>query len=228
MPSDSELRFRVDGAERHAEVVSCEDVVTLRREADAILAGRSGVRVFGHPGFAALLGKSSGLGRLAAGLLGDAARPVRAVLFDKTAASNWSVAWHQDRTIAVRERRDVAGFGPWSTKSGAAHVEPPFDILAGMVTIRLHLDDCGIDNAALMIAPGSHRLGRVPAAKAAAAAERLGMVTCEASAGDAWVYATPIIHTSQRARVPGRRRVLQVDYASTALPEGLDWLGIAA
>jgi hypothetical protein len=228
VPGDTSLRFDIDGAERYLAAVSREDIVPLHFEADTVLAGRSGVRVFGHPAFAALLGRAGGIGRLAAGLQGDAARAVRALLFDKTAPTNWSVAWHQDRTIAVRERRDVAGFGPWSIKSGATHVEPPFEILAGMVTIRLHLDDCDINNAALLIAPGSHRLGRVPAAEATAAAGRLGTAVCEARAGDAWAYATPILHASHRARVPARRRVLQVDYASAALPDGLDWLGIVA
>ena len=72
---------------------------------------------------------------------GPATKPVRAVLFDKTEDANWSVAWHQDRTIAVRERREVANYGPWSVKDGATHVEPPFEMMRGMVTLRAHLDD---------------------------------------------------------------------------------------
>src|SRR5690242_13805995 len=42
--------------------------------------------------------------------------PVRAILFDKNPDTNWAVAWHQDLTIAVRERIDVQGFGSWSLK----------------------------------------------------------------------------------------------------------------
>ncbi|HEV8390676.1 MAG TPA: phytanoyl-CoA dioxygenase, partial [Dongiaceae bacterium] len=86
--------------------------------------------------------------------MGAAARPVRAVLFDKNADANWSAGWHQDRTIAVRARLETEGYGPWSVKGGAVHVEPPFDILRGMVTMRAHLDDCDEDNAPLLIAPG--------------------------------------------------------------------------
>ena len=37
---------------------------------------------------------------------------VRAILFDKTGDANWTVPWHQDRSIAVATRIDVAGFGP--------------------------------------------------------------------------------------------------------------------
>jgi hypothetical protein len=51
-------------------------------------------------------------------LAGERARPVRGLFFDKTADANWKVAWHQDRSIALRERHDLAGFGPWSNKAG--------------------------------------------------------------------------------------------------------------
>jgi ectoine hydroxylase-related dioxygenase (phytanoyl-CoA dioxygenase family) len=93
--------------------------------------------------------------------------------------------------------------------------------------MRAHLDDCSDQNAPLLAVPGSHRLGRVPAAQVAEIAQRLGHTVCLAGAGDIWVYATSIIHASERARAPGRRRVLQVDYASSRLPGGLEWLGVA-
>lgn len=83
-----------------------------------------------------------------------AARPVRAILFDKTESTNWRLAWHQDRTVAVKSRVDAAGFGPWSRKDGMLHVAPPFEVLAGMVTLRLHLDPVSATNAPLLIAPG--------------------------------------------------------------------------
>ena len=49
--------------------------------------------------------------------------------------------WHQDLSIAVKERHEVAGFGPWSVKEGVP-VQPPVEILESMLTLRLHLDDC--------------------------------------------------------------------------------------
>lgn len=96
-----------------------------------------------------------------------------------------------------------------------------------MITIRAHLDDCGDDNAPLLIVPGSHRLGRVAAGRTAETARELGQATCLAGAGDLWVYATSIVHASERARNPRRRRVLHVDYADRPLPGGLEWLGVA-
>ena len=146
--------------------------------------------------------------------------------FDKTPNSNWAVGWHQDRTIVVRERRKVEGFGPWSRKDGLLHVTPPMEILAAMATLRIHLDACGPGNAPLRIALGSHRLGRIPAGDVAERASRFPQVDCLAEAGDVWAYSTPILHASERARTPSRRRVLQVDYAADRLPGGLEWAGI--
>jgi ectoine hydroxylase-related dioxygenase (phytanoyl-CoA dioxygenase family) len=224
---DLALRLARDGAERYAGLLSEGDVASLRSLADATVIGRSGSRISCLRSFGEALKSDGAIGRLATALLGDVAHPVRAVVFDKTAEINWSVPWHQDRTVAVRARRDVPGFGPWSTKSGLIHVEPPFDVLSGMITIRAHLDDCGDDNAPLLIVPGSHRLGAISAGHASDVARRFGHVRCRANVGDVWVYATPIVHASERARSPTRRRVIHVDYAKGCLPGGLEWLGFA-
>jgi hypothetical protein len=82
------------------------------------------------------------------------------------------------------------------------------------------------DMTATVAAPGSHRLGRVPAKDAAGHAQRLGHEACLAETGDVWLYATPILHASERARIPAQRRVVQVDYATISLPGGLKWLGL--
>ena len=150
------------------------------------------------------------------------ARAVRALWFDKTPEANWLVPWHQDRTIAVQERRDASGFGPWSVKQGTLHVEPPFALLAAMLTVRLHIDDCPVGNAPLEVAIGSHGK-RVAAGAAADIAEQYPRQLCLAEAGDLWIYRTPILHRSARAATPGRRRVLQVDFCGQGLPAGLSW-----
>jgi hypothetical protein len=64
----------------------------------------------------------------------------------------------------------------------------------------------------------------VPADEAAARAENLPQVVCHAMAGDVWAYSTPILHMSERTRSDRRRRVLQVDFAASELPGGLEWL----
>ena len=95
-----------------------------------------------------------------------------------------------------------------------------------MVTLRVHLDDVPATNAPLLIAPGSHRYGRIQEQAVAAVVARCGIATCLAKAGDIWAYATPILHASSVATTPAHRRVLQVDFSADALPGGLEWLGI--
>lgn len=166
------------------------------------------------------------IGAIPAQFLGAKAKPIRAVLFNKTSETNWSLAWHQDRTICVKAKREVEGFGPWTVKQGFVHVAPPVDLLAKMITIRVHLDDVPATNAPLLIAPGSHREGMVPVGKIEETVARLGTAICLADAGDVWVYSTLILHASAASQQAKARRVLQVDYAAFDLPGGLEWQGI--
>jgi len=221
------LRLAAQGAQLYSQALSETELSILRALADSILVGRSGARLFGGEVADVVLSPAGALRKIAVSILGDRASPVRAVLFDKTAETNWSVGWHQDRTIAVLARHEVEGYGPWSRKHGAIHVEPPFDILRNMITLRAHLDDCDDENAPLLIAVGSHLLGRLPVEQVAGIGERLGTAQCLAQARDVWAYATPIVHGSRRASRPRQRRVLQIDYSVDDLPGGLQWLGIA-
>jgi hypothetical protein len=184
---------------------------------------RPGARLSPIPGLARAVSPATAI---AASLLGRAARPVRATLFDKAPGRNWALGWHQDRTIAVRRRIEAPGFAGWTIKHGIAHAVPPFEFLARMLTARIHLDPAGPDNAPLRIVPGSHRLGRIAEGDIAAIVAARGEASCPAAAGDLWLYATPILHASARAEHPGRRRVLQLLYSADELPAGLEWLGV--
>jgi hypothetical protein len=216
-----------DGAAMSAAVLRQAEVAALAAELEPYFRKGPGARLFGHNSVAALAGPVGALGRLAMEVLGPKARAVRALAFDKTQDANWTVGWHQDRTIAVRARIEMPDFGPWSVKEGVPHVEPPFAIMAGMITMRLHLDDCGADNAPLRIAMGSHRLERATAQQAASLAGRCEELICLAEAGDVWVYRTPVLHASKPSADAGRRRVLQLDFSAQDLPGGLEWAGIA-
>lgn len=220
--------FERDGAWRFDRSLSGSDVEALRTLADDRIGSRPGVRLADEPRLTALLVPDGPVGSIAASLTSLATRPVRAVMFDKTPEANWVVAWHQDRTIAVRERVEVKGFGPWSEKDGILHVAPPFEVLARMITVRVHLDRVDEANAPLRIALGTHARGRVPAADAEAIASTAPQTVCLAEVGDIWAYRTPILHASDRTRRTGRRRVLQVDYADFDLPDGLAWKGLIA
>ena len=225
--NDATLTYGTDGAQRFQRALSQDAVNDVIAATSNDTANRAGTRLYGMGASLECILSHAGLvGSLVAKIHGSGTRPVRAILFDKTPTTNWTLGWHQDRTIAVCERSEVAGFGPWTIKDGAFHVAPPFGILADMVTVRIHLDDVPDTNAPLLIAPRSHRFGRVPEAETAAVVKKCGTYACVADAGDVWLYATPILHASKASEQPSRRRVLQVDYAACDLPGGLRWLGI--
>lgn len=107
------------------------------------------------------LAVSQAIRNLVEPILGQKAFPIRGVFFDKTPEANWKVAWHQDVSITVQEKREVPGFGPWSTKAGVLHVQPPVEILERMLTLRIHLDACTESNGPLRVIPKSHLKGRL-------------------------------------------------------------------
>jgi len=219
------LNLRSHGAERLRGAVA-SDLTALRVALAHLPADQAGIRIRGVATLTPFLEAHGSIGAIAAGTLGPNSRPVRAVLFDKTAGVNWALALHQDRTICVKQRKEVEGFGPWTIKQGMQHVAPPFELLSRMVTLRIHLDDVPATNAPLLIAPGSHKYGRVSVDAIDAIVRGYGTYTCLADAGDVWAYSTPILHASEAATRPARRRVLQLDFAAEQLPGGLEWLGV--
>jgi Phytanoyl-CoA dioxygenase (PhyH) len=222
----NDLTYSDHGAQLFPAALRRDQLKVLEAALSHLPCDQAGLRLRGVEGLAPFFAAKGAIGCCAASVLGDGTRPVRAILFNKTAEMNWALGWHQDRTIAVRGRVAVDGFGTWSLKSGMLHVEPPFELLSNMVTLRVHIDPVPASNGPLLIAPGSHTLGRIPKTDAWEVALRCGTVTCLAEPGDLWLYATPILHASEAAVAPARRRVLQVDFSVDGLPGGLDWLGI--
>ena len=156
-------------------------------------------------------------------ILGSRCFPVRGILFDKVPDANWKVPWHQDLTIAVQEKIEVEGFGPWSTKAGALHVQPPTLVLENMLSVRLHLDDCGGENGALRVIPGSNHYGRIPEAEIASFRQRSTEVVCSVGIGGALLMRPLILHASSPSQSPNHRRVIHLDFAAVELPAGLRW-----
>jgi ectoine hydroxylase-related dioxygenase (phytanoyl-CoA dioxygenase family) len=156
-------------------------------------------------------------------LFGAKPIPVRSIFFDKPPEANWLVPWHQDLSIAVKQRIDLRGYGPWSMKDGVPHVQPPTETLEAMVTIRLHLDDCDESNGSLRVIPGSHRLGRLDAASISELRSRQKEVTCSVRSGDGLLMRPLLLHASSEASAPVHRRVIHLEYAACPLPNGLEW-----
>jgi ectoine hydroxylase-related dioxygenase (phytanoyl-CoA dioxygenase family) len=221
-----DLELAEHGAQIFRQALTTAQLAALEAVLADVAPDQAGVRLHGLPGLDVLLDATSGIGRIAADALGQDCFPVRAILFDKTASTNWALGWHQDRTIAVRARQDVPGFGPWTTKQDLTHAAAPISILSRMVTLRIHLDAVPEANAPLLVALGSHRRGTVAEDAIGDVMARTEPIQCLAERGDIWAYATLILHASAASRAAGHRRVLQVDYAHDPLPGGLEWLGV--
>lgn len=172
------MKLETGGAEKVEGALDDDALARIETALADLPSDRPGIRLANGAELKDLLAAPGPIGRVAARFLGPKAQPVRAILFDKSEQTNWALGWHQDRTIAVREKVDVAGFGPWSVKAGITHVEPPVDLLERMVTLRVHLDPVDADNGPLLIAPGSHRLGRIPEAQIDEVVERCGTCAC--------------------------------------------------
>jgi ectoine hydroxylase-related dioxygenase (phytanoyl-CoA dioxygenase family) len=155
--------------------------------------------------------------------LGEGAKLVKGLFFDKTAHANWKVSWHQDLTISVKERKDVHGFGPWTVKAGAIHVQPRTSILESMLALRIHLDDTNESNGALKVIPGSHRLGRLDSNEISRLTSATTSVSCNAARGSVLAMRPLLLHASSAGSKPDHRRVIHLEFANCDLPEGLEW-----
>ncbi len=159
----------------------------------------------------------------ARGVLDSHAQLTRAILFDKQPGRNWSLAVHQDLTIAVSDRVEASGYGPWSFKHGGWHCEAPARLLSRMVTVRVHLDDADEENGCLLVAPlpADRSDAKLSPKELQVCAERL--VPMPARAGDAVVMSPLTPHASGRNTSDRHRRVLHMEFAGEDPGGGLKW-----
>ncbi|MCG8669371.1 MAG: phytanoyl-CoA dioxygenase family protein [Pseudomonadales bacterium] len=155
--------------------------------------------------------------------LGSDAKLVRAILFDKTPDKNWLVTWHQDKTIAVTQKLEIPGWGPWSIKDGVIHVQPNVEVLESMVTFRIHLDLADESTGCLKIVPKSHVYGILNDQSKAALVRNTNHYICAANPGDMLVMRPHLLHASSKASNPSHRRIVHLEYSSFSLPRGLTW-----
>ena len=157
-----------------------------------------------------------------ASVLGSSCFAVRGIFFDKNPRANWKVSWHQDCVIAVREKVDIEGWGPWSRKASVTHVRPAASILQKMLAIRIHLDECSEENGPIRVIPGSH-LDGILSDREIQNWPKEDAVTCTARRGDAILMRPLLLHASSAAIEASRRRVIHLEFAATELPNGASW-----
>jgi ectoine hydroxylase-related dioxygenase (phytanoyl-CoA dioxygenase family) len=156
-------------------------------------------------------------------ILGDTARVVRGIFFDKQPNANWKVPWHQDLSIAVKQHLDLPDYHPRSIKAGIPHVQPPTAILERMLTVRIHLDRTDESNGALKVIPGSHRQGKLTTSQIDEWKQLDLAVSCNCQAGGVLLMRPLLLHASSIAIAPSHRRIVHLEYAAYQFTNGLEW-----
>jgi ectoine hydroxylase-related dioxygenase (phytanoyl-CoA dioxygenase family) len=152
---------------------------------------------------------------IARGVLGSNALPFRATYFDKSPNSNWLVAWHQDTALPLTAKREIPGWGPWSTKDGVIYAHAPAAALEQVLALRVHLDDSTPTNGPLRVIPGTNRFGVLTDAEIQERAGNSYAVVCTVPTGGAIAMRPLLIHASSKSESELPRRVLHIEYASS-------------
>jgi len=174
---------------------------------------RAGARhLMGHS-LVAALASDERLLELARLALGAGATPFRATLFEKSAAANWLVVWHQDTALPLAARFDLPGWGPWSEKGGIVYAHAPAWALSRILALRVHLDASTSDNGPLRVVPGSHAMGLMSDEEVFAFAARQEHAECVVGRGGVMAMRPLLMHSSPKARSGEPRRVLHIEYA---------------
>ncbi|QIL40110.1 phytanoyl-CoA dioxygenase family protein [Pedobacter sp. HDW13] len=146
---------------------------------------------------------------------------VKSIYFDKPENSNWFVAYHQDLTISVDQKVEIAGFGPYTNKHNQFAVQPPLNILENSFTIRIHLDDTNKENGALKVIPDSHSKGIYRPENIDWAIET--EVSCNVKCGGIMMMKPLLLHGSNRTTNNKKRRVIHLEFSNQILPKELKW-----
>jgi ectoine hydroxylase-related dioxygenase (phytanoyl-CoA dioxygenase family) len=146
---------------------------------------------------------------------------VKSIYFDKPEQSNWFVAYHQDLTISVDQKKTVEGFDQWTIKQDQFAVQPPVALLENIFTIRIHLDDTDENNGALKIVPGSHRKGIYR--PETIDWEKEQEIICKVPRGGIMIMQPLLLHASNRTTNNNKRRVIHLEFSDRQLPGGLQW-----
>lgn len=192
------------------------DDIAVRRRAGNVYGTRN---VAAHWPEAAEVWRQPPLPEVLALLMGRKFGLVRTLFFDKPPMRSWTLPWHRDLTIAVRDNSlPTSVFRNPTVKARVPHVEAPRIVLEQMTTLRIHLDEVTEENGPLRVERGSHRRhdDAVPGRGESILAGR----------GDVLLMRPLLLHSSGHS-MPGtvqHRRIVHFEFAdSPFLPDGYQW-----
>lgn len=148
---------------------------------------------------------------------------IKAIFFNKNLQHSWAVPWHQDKTIAVKEKAIVSGYKNWTVKKGVPHVQPPSKILEKIVTVRIALDEADADSGALRIIPRSHNLGILEQKEIDSITQQQESQFCSLKAGDILLMHPLLLHSSSKCISSNDQRIIHLEYSGCDLPLDLVW-----
>lgn len=177
--------------------------------------GRAGIRHLLRNSTVATLANDFRLLAIAQAILGNAAFPFRATLFNKSPDSNWLITWHQDTALPLQEKHETAGWGPWSMKDSVTYAHAPASALQEVLALRVHLDAATQGNGPLRVLPSTHTMGVLSDDAISELAKDTPEVRCLAPTGGIVVMRPLLIHASSKSQADASsRRVLHIEYAS--------------
>lgn len=169
------------------------------------------------------LAKDARLLGMARQVLGGAAVPFKATIFDKSSTANWLVVWHQDTALPLKHRCDLPEWGPWSVKDGVTYAHAPASALNKVLALRVHLDDSTPANGPLRVLPGTHIYGVLTDEVIHDLSTRIESTECSVPRGGVLAMRPLIVHASSKSQTESARRVLHIEYAETEeIADGLE------
>ncbi len=141
-------------------------------------------------------------------------RCINSIYYDKPPGSKWDLGFHQDIMINLKHKLDDNDFDTWVQKKDFYRVKPPLEVLENIITIRIHLDNCTLENGALRLIPKSHKLGFIDVANY----KIENTVDIETNEGDVLIMNPLLLHASGNNCTQEKRRIIHLEFSNIDLP----------
>ena len=210
--TDIEAKFESDGFVVINKIIKEGELCLLAEKCDSEIEFEIGTRNLLKHDWARELAHKLIQNESLKTLMPENAVAIQCNYFVKDVQKNWSVTLHRDLSIPVKAQISSDEWSGWSEKEGVLYAQPPKQVLAKMVAIRLHLEDNNSENGALELVSGSHKnLNRNGERK-------LSIV----EKGGALVMRPLVLHASTKLK-SGKRRVLHFVFGPKKLPNKAEW-----